>query len=95
MACGPHSCHHRRPSIRCLDAGQQAELLAEVDRVELGKLGPLADRIVAEAYGRGATVLTDEVQGRARLHHLARALVTEGREQGLSMHELTQLVEGL
>lgn len=45
--------------------------------------------------GRGAIVLTDEVQDRARLHHLARALVTEAREQGLSMRDLTELMEGL
>lgn len=51
--------------------------------------------LVQLRQGRGAIVLTDEVQGRARLHHLARALVAEAREQGLSMRELTELMEGL
>jgi DNA-binding transcriptional regulator YhcF (GntR family) len=45
--------------------------------------------------GRGAIVTDGEVRGRARLHDLSRALLAEAREQGLSMHELRELMEGM
>jgi len=45
--------------------------------------------------GRGAIVTAGEVQGRARLHDLARALLAEAREQGLSLNELRELMEGM
>lgn len=51
LVAGPHGWPRHRSTAGGLDVGQQAELLAEVDRVELSELGPLADRVVAEAYG--------------------------------------------
>lgn len=45
--------------------------------------------------GRGAIVTRGQVRGRARLHGLLRALLDEAREQGLSVRELRELMEGM
>ena len=45
--------------------------------------------------GRGAIVSSGEVRGRARLHGLLRALLDEAREQGVSVGELHELMQGM
>jgi GntR family transcriptional regulator len=45
--------------------------------------------------GRGAIVGSGEVRGRARLHGLVRALLDEARDQGVSVRELQELMEGM
>jgi hypothetical protein len=67
------ACPDRRPPQLRLDIGQQPELFAEVDRVELGKLGPLGDRVVAEAHG---------LAGQLVEHHKQLPYVSPGADSG-------------
>jgi|SRR6266700_5981281 len=45
--------------------------------------------------GRGAIVTSGEVRGRAHLQSLIRALLDEASEQGVSVRELRELMEGM
>jgi GntR family transcriptional regulator len=45
--------------------------------------------------GRGAVVVSGEVRSLARLHDLVRAVLDEARAQGVSVRELSELMEGM